>query len=579
MALSNTAIPREYGEFRRAVIAGEIPVNEEISLEMNRIDYLIESPDYYYDDEAIDGYIKFCENELTLADGTDLTLLPTFKLWAEQAIAWFYFVEEKTFNPKTKRYELITKKKRLTTKQYLIVSRGSAKSMYASTIHAYYLVVDPITTHQVVTAPTMKQADETINPIATAIARARGPLFQFLTKGNKLSNTWTKTKLASTKKGIENFMTNSIVEIRTMSVNKLQGLGSKINSVDEWLSGRVKEDVIGALEQGAAKGGDDDYLILATSSEGTSRNGVGDDIKIKLMNILRGNFFDPHTSIWYYKLDDVTEVAHPELWLKASPNIGATVSYETYQKEVALMEASPAERNDILAKRFGIPVEGESYFFKYEETLPHPPKTYDNMLCSMGADLSQGDDFCAFTFVFPIGNGAFGVKTRSYITDVKHRKLSPTMHNKYQEFINEGTLIIMNGAFLKMKEVFEDLDAHIQEHQYTIVSFGYDPYNASEFIEAWTAAYGEYGVSVVRQGARTESVPLGELKNLANERLLLFDEVLMKFAMGNAIAITDNNGNRKLSKKRDSEKIDNVAAMLDAWVAYKRFEEAFEEWE
>lgn len=579
MALSNTAIPREYGEFRRAVIAGEIPVNEEISLEMNRIDYLIESPDYYYDDEAIDGYIKFCENELTLADGSDLTLLPTFKLWAEQAIAWFYFVEEKTFNPKTKRYELITKKKRLTTKQYLIVSRGSAKSMYASTIHAYYLVVDPITTHQVVTAPTMKQADETINPIATAVARARGPLFQFLTKGNKLSNTWTKTKLASTKKGIENFMTNSIVEIRTMSVNKLQGLGSKINSVDEWLSGRVKEDVIGALEQGAAKGGDDDYLILATSSEGTSRNGVGDDIKIKLMNILRGNFFDPHTSIWYYKLDDVTEVAHPELWLKASPNIGATVSYETYQKEVALMEASPAERNDILAKRFGIPVEGESYFFKYEETLPHPPKTYDNMLCSMGADLSQGDDFCAFTFVFPIGNGAFGVKTRSYITDVKHRKLSPTMHNKYQEFIDEGTLIIMNGAFLKMKEVFEDLDAHIQEHQYTIVSFGYDPYNASEFIEAWTAAYGEYGVSVVRQGARTESVPLGELKNLANERLLLFDEVLMKFAMGNAIAITDNNGNRKLSKKRDSEKIDNVAAMLDAWVAYKRFEEAFEEWE
>ena len=579
MALSNTAIPREYGEFRRAVIAGEIPVNEEISLEMNRIDYLIESPDYYYDDEAIEGYIKFCENELTLADGSDLTLLPTFKLWAEQAIAWFYFVEEKTFNPKTKRYELVTKKKRLTTKQYLIVSRGSAKSMYASTIHAYYLVVDPITTHQVVTAPTMKQAEETINPIATAIARARGPLFQFLTKGNKLSNTWTKTKLASTKKGIENFMTNSIVEIRTMSVNKLQGLGSKINSVDEWLSGRVKEDVIGALEQGAAKGGDDDYLILATSSEGTSRNGVGDDIKIKLMNILRGNFFDPHTSIWYYKLDEVSEVAHPELWLKASPNLGATVSYETYQKEVALMEASPVERNDILAKRFGIPVEGESYFFKYEDTLPHPPKTYDQMLCSMGADLSQGDDFCAFTFVFPIGNGAFGVKTRSYITDVKHRKLSPTMHNKYQEFIDEGTLIIMNGAFLKMKEVFEDLDAHIQEHQYTVVSFGYDPYNASEFVEAWTSAYGEYGVSVVRQGARTESVPLGELKNLANERLLLFDEVLMKFAMGNAITITDNNGNRKLSKKRDSEKIDNVAAMLDAWVAYKRFEEAFEEWE
>lgn len=576
MALSNTAVPKEYGAFRRAVLAGDIPVNEEISLEMNRIDYLIESPDYYYDDEAIDGYIAFCENELTLADGSDLTLLPTFRLWAESALAWFYFVEEKTYNPRKRRYELVTKKKRLVNKQYLIVARGAAKSMYAATIQGYFLVVDPSTTHQVVTAPTMKQAEETVGPIRTAVARARGPLFQFLTQGNILSNTWTKTKLASTKKGIENFMTNSIVEIRTMSIDRLQGLGSKINTIDEWLSGRTKEDVIGALEQGASKGGDDDYLILATSSEGTTRNGVGDNIKLMLIDILRGNFFDPHTSIWYYKLDNVSEVAHPELWLKANPNLGATVTYETYQKQVALMEASPSERNDILAKRFGIPVEGLSYFFTYEDTLPHPRKSYDNMVCALGGDLSQGDDFCAFTFLFPLGNGSFGVKTRSYVSELKVKKLPQAMRQKYQEFINEGTLIVMDGAILNMLQVYEDLDSFIIEHQYTVTAFGYDPYNAKELVDAWTRGYGEYGLTVVRQGSRTESVPLGEIGALASERLLLFDEELMKFAMGNAIAIEDTNGNRKLSKKRDSEKIDNVAALLDAWVAYKRFQEAFE---
>lgn len=577
MALSNTAVPKEYGAFRRAVLEGSIPVNEEISLEMNRIDYLIESPDFYYDDEAIDGYIEFCEKELTLVDGGDLDLLPTFRLWAESCLAWYYFVDEKTYNPRKKRFEMVTKKKRLITKQYLIVARGAAKSMYSSTLQAYFIVVDPSTTHQVVTAPTMKQAEEIVSPIRTAIARTRGPLFKFLTQGSILSNTWSKVKLASTKRGIENFMTNSLIEIRTMSIKKLQGLGSKINSVDEWLSGEIKEDVIGALEQGAAKGGKDDYLIIATSSEGTTRNGVGDSIKMKLLDTLRGNFFDPHTSIWYYKLDDISEVGHPELWLKANPNLGATVTYETYEKEVRLMEASPAERNDILAKRFGIPVEGLSYFFSYEETLLHlPVKSYDNMMCAMGADLSQGDDFCAFTFLFPLGNGYFGVKTRSYVSDLKVRKLAPAMKHKYQEFIDEGSLIVLEGAVLNMREVYEDLDAHIMAHQYTITAFGYDPYNAAELIELYTRAYGEYGLTVVRQGARTESVPLGEIKFLASERLLLFDEELMKFALGNAIAIEDTNGNRKLSKKRDSEKIDNAAALLDAWIAYKRFQEAFE---
>lgn len=576
MALSNTAVPKEYGAFRRAVLAGEIPVNEEISMEMNRIDFLIDSPDYYYDDEAIDGYVRFCESELTLANGDDLTLLPTFRLWAECALAWFYFVEEKTWNPKKRRYEMIIKKKRLINKQYLIVARGAAKSMYSSTMQGYFLVVDGSTTHQVVTAPTMKQAEEIMSPLRTAIARARGPLFKFLTQGSILSNTWSKVKLASTKKGVENFMTNSIAEIRTMSIDRLQGLGSKINTVDEWLSGAVKEDVIGALEQGAAKGGDDNYLIIATSSEGTTRNGVGDTIKMKLMDILRGDYFDPHTSIWYYRLDKISEVGHPELWLKAQPNLGATVTYETYQKEVALMEASPSERNDILAKRFGIPVEGVSYFFRYEDTLLHPRKTYDNMLCALGWDLSQGDDFCAFTFLFPLGNGYFGIKTRSYVSDLKVRKLRKAMQQKYQEFIDEGTLIVMDGAVLNMKHVFEDLDEHIMKHQYTVAAVGYDPYNATELLELWIREYGEYGVTVVRQGAKTESVPLGEIGALASERVLLFDEELMKFAMGNAIAIEDLNGNRKLSKKRDSEKIDNVAALLDAWIAYKRFQEAFE---
>lgn len=576
MALSNTAIPKEYGAFRRAVLDGSIPVNEEISLEMNRIDFLIESPDYFYDDEAIDGYISFCESELTLANGGDLYLLPSFRLWAESCLAWFYFVEEKTYNPQKRRYEMVTRMKRLITKQYLIVARGAAKSMYSSTIQSYFAVVDPSTTHQVVTAPTMKQAEEIMSPMRTAIARARGPLYQFLTQGSILSNTWSKVKLASTKKGVENFMTNSLVEIRTMSINKLQGLGSKINSVDEWLSGDIKEDVIGALEQGAAKGGDDDYLILATSSEGTTRNGVGDSIKLKLLDTLRGEFFDPHTSIWYYKLDDVSEVAHPELWLKANPNLGATVTYETYQKEVALMEASPTERNDILAKRFGIPVEGLSYFFTYEDTLLHPKKTYDKMVCALGADLSQGDDFCAFSFLFPLGNGYYGVKTRSYVSDLKVRKLAPAMRQKYQEFIDEGSLIVMDEAVLDMMLVYEDLDRHILEHQYTIASFGYDPYNAKELVDRWSREYGEYGLTVVRQGARTESVPLGEIGILASNRRLLFDEELMKFAMGNSIAVEDTNGNRKLSKKRDSEKIDNVAALVDAWVSYKRFQEAFE---
>lgn len=574
MVLSNTAVPIEYGKFREQVIRGEIPVNSEISMQMNRIDFLIESPDYYYDDEAIRGYVQFCENELTLADGGDLHLLPTFKLWAEDLLAWFYFVDEKVWNPRLKRYEIITKKKRLVNKQYLIVARGAAKSMYASTIQAYFLTIDTSTTHQIVTAPTMKQANETMSPMRTAISRARGPLFEFLSEGSIHSNTWSKVKLASTKEGIQNFLTNSKVEVRTMSIDKLQGLGSKVNTVDEWLSGRVKEDVIGALEQGASKV--DDYVILATSSEGTTRNGVGDTIKLELQDILRGDYFDPHTSIWHYKLDDTTEVAYPEMWLKANPNLGATVSYETYEKEVNRMEAVPSERNDILAKRFGIPVEGASYFFTYEDTLLHRPQNFENMICAMGADLSQGDDFTAFTFLFPLGNGYFGVKTRSYVSELKVRKLDAAMRQKYQEFIDEGSLIVMDGAVLDMVEVYRDLDDHLLEKQYTVMAFGYDPYNAKELLEQWTREHGDYGLTVVRQGARTESVPLGEIGNLAAERLLLFDEELMKFAMGNSIAVEDTNGNRKLSKKRDSEKIDNVAALLDAWVAYKRFQEAFE---
>ena len=574
MVLSNTAVPQEYGKFREQVLRGEIPVNEEISMQMNRIDFLIESPDYYYDDEAIQGFINFCENELTIADGGDLILLPSFKLWAEDLLAWFYFVDEKVWNPVKKRYEYVTKKKRLVNKQYLVVARGAAKSMYASCIQQYFLVADTTTTHQVVTAPTMKQAEETMNPARTAISRARGPLYQFLTQGNIQSNSWSKVKLASTKKGIENFLTNSKIEVRVMNIDKLQGLGQKVSSVDEWLSGKVKEDVIGALEQGASKV--DDYVILATSSEGTSRNGVGDTIKLELQDILRGIYFDPHTSIWHYKLDDIREVGQPEMWLKANPNLGATVSYDTYQKDVNLMESVPSKRNDILAKRFGIPVEGASYFFSYEATLLHRNQNFDNMICAMGGDLSQGDDFTAFTFLFPLSNGYFGVKTRSYVSDLKVRKLDKAMRDKYQEFIDEGTLIVMDGAVLDMVEVYRDLDNFIIDHQYTVVSFGYDPYNAKELVDMWTREHGDYGLTVVKQGARTESVPLGELGHLASERLLLFDEELMKFAMGNAIAVTDTNGNRKLSKKRDSEKIDNVAALLDAWVAYKRFQEAFE---
>lgn len=574
MALSNKAVPTEYGKFRQKVMSGEIPVNEEISLQMNRIDFLIDSPDYYYDDEAIQGFINFCETELTLADGGDLILLPSFKLWAEDLLAWFYFVDEKVWNPNSRKYEIITTKKRLVNKQYLIVARGSAKSMYASCIQQYFLVADTSTTHQIITAPTMKQAEETMNPARTAISRGRGPLYKFLTQGNIQSNTWSKVKLASTKKGIENFLTNSKIEVRVMNVDKLQGLGQKVSTVDEWLSGNIKEDVIGALDQGASKV--DNYVIVATSSEGTSRNGVGDTIKLELQDILRGDFFNPHTSIWYYKLDDISEVAMPEMWLKANPNLGATVSYETYQKDVNLMEAVPSKRNDILAKRFGIPVEGASYFFSYDDTLLHRPQNFEGMVCAMGADLSQGDDFTAFTFIFPLNNGYFGVKTRSYVSELKVKKLDKAMRDKYQEFIREGSLVVMDGAVLDMLQVYRDLDDHIMEKQYTVMAFGYDPYNAKDLVDTWIKEHGDFGVTKVIQGARTESVPLGELGHLASERLLLFDEELMKFAMGNAIAEEDTNANRKLSKKRDSEKIDNVAALLDAWVAYKRFQEAFE---
>lgn len=574
MALSNTAIPIEYGAFRQAVLSGEIPVNQEISMEMNRIDFLIESPDYYYDNEAIEGYTNFCEAELTLVNGESLTLLPSFRLWAECALAWFYFVDEKVYNSNTKRFEIVTVKKRLVNKQFLIVARGAAKSMYASTIHSYFLNVDTSTTHQVVTAPTMKQAEETLGPMRTAIARAPGPLYQYLTTGSKLSNTYTKQKLSSTKKGIENFITNSLCEIRVMSVDKLQGLGSKINTVDEWLSGHVKEDVIGALEQGASKV--DDYLILATSSEGNERNGVGDSIKMELLSILRGEYFAPNVSIWYYRLDDIKEVGRPEMWLKANPNLGATASYDTYEKEVRRMEAVPTSRNDILAKRFGIPVEGLSYFFTYEDTLLHGPQNFDSMACAMGADLSQGDDFCAFTYLFPLGGGRYGVKTRSYVCDLRLLKLPKATLQKYDEFVNEGTLVVMEGAVLDMKEVYEDLQAHTDKHQYAVLAMGYDPYNANWFSNQWIHHYGDYGVEVVRQGYRTESVPLGELGNLARARLLMFDEELMKFAMGNAIAIEDSNENRKLSKKRSVDKIDNVAALMDAWIAYTRNQEAFE---
>lgn len=581
MTLSNTAVPIYYGAFRDKVIAGEIPVNREISLEMNRIDKLIEDPNIYYDDEAINGFIKYCENELTLTDGSDLYLLDSFKLWAEQVFGWYYFETRTVYKPSKNgrggRFVRKRVKKRLTLKQYLIVARGAAKSMYASCLQSYWHNIDTSTTHQIVTAPTMKQAEEIMSPIRTAITRARGPLFQFLTEGstnNTTGNRAMRRKLDSTKKGIENFLTGSLIEVRPMTINKLQGLRSKVNTIDEWLSGDLKEDVVGALEQGASK--NDDYFILAVSSEGTVRNGSGDTIKMELMSILRGEQYAPHVSIWHYKLDDLEEVNDPSTWVKANPNLGITVSYDTYHKDVERAEKNPATRNDILAKRFGIPMEGYTYFFTYEETLPHRKKEFWGMPCSMGADLSQGDDFCAFTFLFPLRDQEFGIKTRSYITELTMMKLPGAMRAKYQEFLDEGSLQVLPGTVLDMMEVYDDLDQFIEDSKFDVRSFGFDPYNAREFVQRWEMENGPYGIEKVIQGAKTESVPLGELKKMASERLLIFDQQLMMFAMGNAITIEDTNGNRKLLKKRQDEKIDNVAAMMDAFIAYKLHKEAFE---
>lgn len=581
MALSNTEVPYYYGEFRDAVVRGDVPVNREIAQEMNRIDALIDNPNIYYDPEAVKGFILFCENELTLTDGGDLHLLPTFKLWAEQIFGWYYFIDRSVYVPGEGRsegkYVQRTIKKRLVTKQYLIVARGAAKSMYAQCIQAYFLNVDTSTTHQITTAPTMKQAEEVMSPFRTAITRARGPLFQFLTEGSIRNTSGSRAfrqKLASTKKGIENFLTGSILEIRPMSINKLQGLRPKVSTIDEWLSGDIREDIVGSVEQGASKL--DDYLILAISSEGTVRNGSGDTIKMELADILRGDYNAPHISIWHYKLDDLEEVNDPEMWPKANPNIGATVTYETYHLDVERAEKAPASRNDILAKRFGIPMEGYTYFFTYEETLPHRPQNFWQMPCSMGADLSQGDDFCAFTFMFPIRGDKFGITTRSYITSLTLMKLPGAMRAKYEEFINEGSLQVLDGTVLDMMEVYEDLDRHIIEREYDVRSFGYDPYNAKEFVNRWEAENGPFGIEKVIQGARTESVPLGELKKLSEERLLIFYESLMSFAMGNAITVEDTNGNRKLLKRRQDEKIDNVSAMMDAYVAYKLNKEVFE---
>ena len=581
MSLSNTAVPKYYGEFRRAVIRGEIPVCEEISLEMNRIDQLIDNPGIYYDDQAVEGFIKYCENELTLTDGTDLTLLDSFKLWAEQIFGWYYFVERSVYVPsedgRAGHYENRRMKKRLINKQYLIIARGAAKSQYESYVQNYFLNVDTSTTHQVHTAPTMKQAEEVLSPIRTAITRSRGPLFKFLTEGSINNTTGSKAnrvKLASTKKGIENFLTGSLLEIRPMTIDKLQGLNSRINTVDEWLSGDIREDVIGALEQGASK--NDDYLILAVSSEGTVRNGPGDTIKMELRDILKGEYINPHVSIWWYKLDNLDEVSQPDKWIKANPNIGKTVSYETYQLDVERAEKAPANRNDILAKRFGIPMEGYTYFFTYEETLPQKKRDYWQMPCSLGADLSQGDDFCSFTFLFPLPRMAFGVKTRSYISERTLMKLQPAMRVKYEHFIKEGSLIVMDGTVLDMMQVYEDLDNHIMETGYDVRSFGYDPYNAKEFVERWEKENGPFGIEKVIQGAKTESVPLGELKKMAEDRLLMFDEEVMTFAMGNCITLEDTNGNRKLFKKRYDAKIDPVAALMDAYVAYKVNRDAFE---
>ena len=581
MTLSNTATPEYYGRFRESVMRGEIPICKEIALEMNRIDDLIANPGVYYDSEAINGFIKYCENELTLTDGADLHLLDSFKLWAEQVFGWYYFVDRNVYIPGENgtegRYENRRIKKRLINKQFLIVARGAAKSMYASLIQNYFLNIDTSSTHQITTAPTMKQAEEVVSPIRTAITRSKGPLYSFLTDGSMQNTTGTKgnrVKLASTKKGIENFLTGSILEIRPMSINKLQGLRCKIASVDEWLSGDIREDVIGAIEQGASKL--DDYLILAISSEGTVRNGSGDTIKMELMEILKGEYINPHVSIWYYKLDNVEEVGDPRMWIKANPNIGKTVTYETYQLDVERAEKAPATRNDILAKRFGIPMEGYTYFFTYEETIPHRKRDFWRMPCSLGADLSKGDDFCSFTFLFPLDDYSFGVKTRNYISETTLNKLPGAMRIKYDEFIEEGTLVVMEGTILDLDQVYDELDAHIIENEYDVRSFGFDPYNAKEFVARWERENGPFGIEKVIQGARTESVPLGELKKISEERNLLFDESIMSFAMGNCITLEDTNGNRKLFKKRNDAKIDPVAAMMDAYVAYKANKDAFE---
>ncbi len=581
MALSNTATPIYYGQFRDAVLRGDILVNQEISMEMNRIDSLIANPGVWYDDEAINGFIAFCENELTLTDGEDLHLLDTFKLWAEQIFGWYYFVEQSVYEPEPDGHggHYVTKyiKKRLINKQFLIIARGAAKSMYGSCIQNYFLNVDTSTTHQITTAPTMKQAEEIMSPIKTAITRSRGPLFKFLTEGSIQNTTGSKAnrvKLASTKKGIENFLTGSLLEIRPMSIDKLQGLRCKVATVDEWLSGDIREDVIGAIEQGASK--NPDYLIVAMSSEGTVRNGSGDTIKMELADILKGKYVNPHVSIWWYKLDSIDEVSQPDKWIKANPNLDKTVSYETYQLDVDRAEKAPANRNDILAKRFGIPMEGYTYYFTYEETLPHRKRDFWQMPCALGADLSQGDDFCAFTFLFPLSNGSFGVKTRNYISSLTLKKLPSAMRVKYDEFMREGSLMVLEGTVLNMMEVYEDLDNHIIERGYDVRCFGYDPYNAKEFVERWVNENGPFGVEKVIQGVKTESVPLGELKKLAGERMLIFDEELMTFAMGNCITLEDTNGNRKLLKKRYDQKIDAVAAMMDAYIAYKINIEAFE---
>ena len=581
MALSNTATPRYYGQFRDAVLRGEIPICKEIEMEMHRIDDLIANPGIWYDDQAIQGFVNYCENELTLTDGEDLHLLDSFKLWAEQIFGWYYFVERSVYVPSPDghggRYVKKSIKKRLVNKQYLIVARGAAKSMYASCLQNFFLNCDTSTTHQITTAPTMKQAEEVMSPIRTAITRARGPLFKFLTEGSLQNTTGSKAnrmKLASTKKGVENFLTGSLLEIRPMSIDKLQGLRCKIATVDEWLSGDIREDVIGAIEQGASK--NDDYLIVAISSEGTVRNGSGDTIKMELMDILKGDYINPHTSIWWYKLDSIDEVRDPDMWRKANPNIGKTVSYETYQLDVDRAENAPSTRNDILAKRFGIPMEGYTYYFTYEETLPHRKRDFWRMPCALGADLSQGDDFCAFTFLFPLANGAFGVKTRNYITERTLMNLPSAMRFKYDTFIKEGSLMVLNGTVLDMMEVYDDLDKYIIDSEYDVRCFGFDPYNAKEFVERWESENGPFGIEKVPQGVKTESVPLGELKKLSEDRKLLFDEELMVFAMGNCITLEDTNGNRKLYKKRSDQKIDAVAAMMDAYIAYKHNKDAFE---